>query len=83
MKMLLDPPQIVLTDAGPVSCVEGEVSVSVSAGVAIRIVPVGPDGMRYPASPIAIADRGSSPDVQAFIAACVVPLSELVTGRRL
>jgi len=82
MKIPLDPPQVVQTEDGPVSCAEGEISVAVSTGVAIRIVPVGPDGTLYPASPIAIVDRGTSPDVQAFIAACNPPLIELVNGRR-
>jgi hypothetical protein len=82
MKIPLDPPQIVQTEDGPVSCAEGNIHVAVSTGVAIRIVPVGPDGTAYPKSPIAIVDRGTSPDVQAFIGVCNPALIDLVNGRR-
>jgi hypothetical protein len=43
---------------------------------------VGPDGTAYPKSPIAIVDRGTSPDVQAFIGVCNPALIDLVNGRR-
>jgi hypothetical protein len=82
MRIPLDPPAIVQTDSGPVSCAEGNVHVAVASGVNIRVVPVGPDGTTYPMASIAIVDRGTSPDVQAFVAACNPPLVELVNGRR-
>jgi hypothetical protein len=50
-------PYTVTTEAGDVVCVQARASVAVSTGVAIRLVPVGPDGTEYPAHALPIVAR--------------------------
>ena len=57
-------------------CVEAEVSVAVSNSVAIRVVPVGADGVLFEDSPLSVV--GAPGELAGFEAAVVAALEVLL-----
>lgn len=63
------------------TCVEAEVSVAVSNSVALRAVPVGPDGTEYPDAAIPVVGMSDHADVAAFLSVVSEASRVLLEGR--
>lgn len=74
-------PVNVETEGGVVVCSEADVSVAVSSSVAIRVVPVGPDGKEYPEGTMGVVGTQDQQDIVDFMASLAVSLDSLLEAR--
>lgn len=74
-------PVTVVTDAGPVLCTSANVSVAVSSSTAIRLVPVGPNGVEFPDAAMGIVGGETEADVAVFMVSVAAAVSTLAQGR--
>jgi len=82
MIVTFNPPRIVQTDGGPVSCATGTASIALSAtGTSISIVPIGPDGTQYRTGLVAIRGRGPELGFPAFLGSVEDALQQLLVDR--
>lgn len=81
MRIAAYSPVTVTTDNGDVSCSEFEASVAISNSVAVRLVPVGPDGTEYPEQATGVVGDSSQADISEFMGAVAAALTTLVHGR--
>lgn len=80
MRIAINPINVE-TDAGLVLCAEAEVSVAVSNTVAIRIVPVGPDGTEYSNNATGIVGGADQPDIETFLLELAASSLKLMQSR--
>jgi len=64
-----------------VTCSEAEVSIAISNSVAIRVVPVGPDGTTYDAAAVGIVGTEGQEDVDVFMSSVRSAASVLMASR--
>jgi hypothetical protein len=66
------------TEDGPIECFEGNASVAISSSIAVRIVPVGPDGTEYPEDAFSFVGSLDAEDIENILAQVKLALEELV-----
>jgi hypothetical protein len=82
MIVTFNPPRIVQTEDGPVSCSTGTASIALSStGTSISIVPIGPDGTQYRSGLVALRGRGAELGFPAFLDSVQVALQQLLVDR--
>lgn len=81
MRILTNNPVIVSLPNGDVPCSEFEASVAISNSVAVRLVPVGPDGTEYPEQATGVVGDSSQADISEFMGTVAAALTTLVHGR--
>jgi hypothetical protein len=77
MRILLNKPIVVNEQ----TCIEADVSVALSTGLALRVVPVDVEGNQHPEGTISVVGRENLSDVAAFMEKVSVAVKELLAGR--
>lgn len=80
MRLSINPVTVAIGD-DEVDCYEANVYVAVSDSVAVRVVPVRPDGTEFPDAAVGIVGTGDQPDIAAFLSAVSSAAGLLLAAR--
>lgn len=86
--MIVDIPKLdITTPTGTVACRSADVSIAISDSVAMRVVPIGPDGTQFPAEARSVLipgdgrDNERDPQMRQFLAAVQVAARNILRDK--